>query len=220
MYATRRILLHDEIRARLQHLIVGGELKPGSKIPERELCQRYGVSRTPLREAIKVLASEGLVRLELNRGAVVSDFTVEELQQTLPIAAAVKALAGELACQRVTDEEISSLRLLHDQMVVAYKAGDDKTVLAYGRKVRENILSISCNPLLVSICEMVSVRIRWTELRLRSMPELMDQVMANHETIMEAIDARQGAKLAVALRRHVELLFDAYCKDMTATEHD
>ena len=66
--AIKRKSLHQELVDRLQPLIIGGELAPGSKVPEKTLCTRFGVSRTPLREALKVLASEGLVRLEPNRG--------------------------------------------------------------------------------------------------------------------------------------------------------
>lgn len=92
-----RPALAVELTDRLRGLIMEGELKPGEKIPERMLTERYGVSRTPVREAVKVLAAEGLVVLVQNRGAVVSKLTVAELEEIFPVLAALEGVAGELA---------------------------------------------------------------------------------------------------------------------------
>ena len=90
----KRRPLHEELTESLRKLIVSGELQPGRKVPEKELCELYGVSRTPLREALKVLATDGLVNLEPNRGAWVSRITVEELDELFPVMGALEALAG------------------------------------------------------------------------------------------------------------------------------
>ncbi|MDP5350141.1 MAG: GntR family transcriptional regulator, partial [Paracoccaceae bacterium] len=89
--------LHEELVDRLQMLIITGELQPGSKVPEKDLCSQFGVSRTPLREALKVVASDGLVRLEPNRGAWVAPLTVSEVEEVFPILGVLEALSGELA---------------------------------------------------------------------------------------------------------------------------
>src|ERR1700754_2536173 len=93
--------LHAELVERVRALITVGELANGQKIPERALCQRFGVSRTPLREALKVLASEGVVTLRPNRGAVVNGLTAQELMHVFPVMGALEALAGELATQTI-----------------------------------------------------------------------------------------------------------------------
>ena len=95
--AIPRVSLHDQLLGRLRSLIVEGELPPGAKIDEKELGGRFGVSRTPLREALKVLASEGLVTLKPHRGAVVSELDLDELAAAFPVMGALEALAGELA---------------------------------------------------------------------------------------------------------------------------
>ena len=87
--------LHEELAERLRDLISLGELQPGEKIPEKALCERFGVSRTPLREALKVLASAGTVTLRPNRGAVVSTLTREELDEVFPVMGSLEALAGK-----------------------------------------------------------------------------------------------------------------------------
>ena len=98
--AIVRRSLHDELVERLQRLIIEGELTPGEKVPEKELCERYNVSRTPMREALKVLASEGLVTLTPNRGSSVTAVTVEDLEEVFPVMGALEALSGELACRK------------------------------------------------------------------------------------------------------------------------
>jgi DNA-binding GntR family transcriptional regulator len=101
--------LHDELTERLRRLITHGELSPGQKIREKALCLQFGVSRTPLREALKVLASEGIVTLRPNRGAVVSALTVEELEEVFPVMGALEALSGEIACRHITDQELEAI---------------------------------------------------------------------------------------------------------------
>ena len=80
-HTIQRTSLHHELVDRLQLMIINSDLAPGIKVPEKMLCERFGVSRTPLREALKVLASAGLVRLEPNRGAWVTQVTQEEVEE-------------------------------------------------------------------------------------------------------------------------------------------
>jgi DNA-binding GntR family transcriptional regulator len=121
--AIVRRSLHDELVERLQRLIIEGDLTPGEKVPEKELCERFNVSRTPMREALKVLANAGLVTLTPNRGASVTEVTVEDLQEVFPVMGALEALSGELACEKISDAELTAVRKLHEDMVGHYKAG-------------------------------------------------------------------------------------------------
>src|SRR5260370_40015061 len=116
--------LHDELAKRLRDMIVDGALKPAQKVPEAELCVRFGVSRTPMREALKVLASEGLITLLPNRGAVVAKITQQEIKELFPIMGALEALAGELACAKIDDRGLAEIRRLHEKMVDHYERGD------------------------------------------------------------------------------------------------
>jgi DNA-binding transcriptional regulator YhcF (GntR family) len=105
--------LHEEAADRLRDMIVEGELAPGERVREQAVCDRLGLSRTPLREAMKVLASEGLVILQPNRGATVSDPGPADIADTFKVIGALEALAGELACERVKENEIAEIRVLH-----------------------------------------------------------------------------------------------------------
>jgi len=109
--------LHDELVERLRDLIGTSALASGEKIQEMVLCKQFGVSRTPLREALKVLASEGIVTLQPHRGATVAALSVPELEEVFPVMGALESLAGEIACSRITDKEIAEISALHRKMV-------------------------------------------------------------------------------------------------------
>ena len=102
--------LHDEVVTRLRDAIIEARLAPGERLNERVLCVRYGISRTPLREALKVLAQEGLVTLLPNRGAVVTPLTVAELEQTIEVMRPLEALAAELVVKRISAATLDTLR--------------------------------------------------------------------------------------------------------------
>src|SRR6185503_9370558 len=109
--------LHEEATDRLRDLIVQGRLAAGARLNERLLAAQLGVSRTPLREALKVLATEGLVELLPNRGAIVSQIDSARLSETLVVMGALEALAGELACRNASDAELGEIRALHYEML-------------------------------------------------------------------------------------------------------
>src|ERR1700716_2295775 len=112
--------LHDEILTRLRDHIVEGNIPDGNRIPERQLCEMLGISRTPLREALKVLGSEGLVDLLPNRGARVRQLGAQDIGELFDVVGGLEALAGRLACENVTDDEISEVERLHHEMYGFY----------------------------------------------------------------------------------------------------
>ena len=106
-------MLHEAVVAQLSRMIIEGALAPGTRLNERMLCDKLGVSRTPLREAFRVLAAQGLVALLPNRGAVVPELDEADIAETFEVIAGLEAMSGELACARVTDEEVDEIRALH-----------------------------------------------------------------------------------------------------------
>ncbi|MEO1602427.1 MAG: GntR family transcriptional regulator, partial [Pseudomonadota bacterium] len=116
--------LNEQLVTRLRQLIVDGELAPGAKVNEQALAERFGVSRTPLREAIRMLAAEGLVVLTPRRGAAVAPITREDLEEAFPVLGALEALAGELAAARIDADGIDEARRLHAALVAAHADGD------------------------------------------------------------------------------------------------
>src|SRR3954447_22128704 len=116
--------LHDAIVSRVRDMIIEGTLAPGTRIHEGRLGQELGVSRTPLREALKYLASEGLLELSPGRGAVVRSFSAKDVEDSLIVLANMESLAGQLACSNASTEAIQDIRRLHDEMMQRYAVRD------------------------------------------------------------------------------------------------
>ncbi|MFK7753763.1 MAG: GntR family transcriptional regulator [Sedimentitalea sp.] len=199
-----RTSLHLELVDRLQQLIINAELSPGIKVPEKELCHRFGVSRTPMREALKVLASDGLVKLEPNRGAWVTSVTIGEVQEVFPVLGALEALSGQLACQSITDAEIAAVRALHEQMVQSYEDRDLDAYFAINQKIHRAILISARNATLTTSCQALSLRMQ----RARYLANMTEgrwfEAVQEHEKILKFLTERDGPALAQTLLDHMD----------------
>src|SRR5690606_30765503 len=152
--------LHSEVADRLRDLIVQGELAPGDRLNERLLTERFGISRTPLREAIKMLASEGLVNLLPNRGAVVTALTRDAALDMFQVLASLEALAGRLACERATAQDVADITALHRQMRDRYEHGDQNEYLRLGQRIHQRLIDTARNTELNDMHRRISVRLR------------------------------------------------------------
>ena len=204
----QRRSLHDELTDRLRHLIVEGDLAPGAKVPEKQLCERFGVSRTPLREALKVLASEGLVQLRPNRGAVVSQITLADLEETFPVMGALEALSGELACARISDREMAAVREAHEAMVTHYERGELAPYFRRNQEIHERILQAAGNPTLTSLHRGLTGRVRRARYMANMSAERWARAVTEHEEIIAALEARDGPRLSRILKDHLANKFE------------
>ena len=183
--------------------IVHGDLAPGSRVPERELCERFQVSRTPLREALKVLASEGLLELLPNRGAMVSRLTIADVEQMFPVMGALESLAGELAVHRIGEQGLAEIRALHYQMVLHHTRGELAPYFRLNQQIHERILEAADNPVLTNLYRGLAGRIRRARYQANMSAERWAQAVAEHEEILAALEARDGAALGAILKRHL-----------------
>jgi len=200
----RRPSLHQEVVGRVREMIFAEELVGGERVPEKALCRQFAISRTPLREALKVLASEGLVALLPNRGARVVKLTAEAVDEMFPVMGALESLAGELACARITDVEIDEIRALHYRMAIHHKKNELKEYFALNQQIHGKILDAAGNPTLGGIYGALMARIRMARYRANLSRERWNRAMAEHEEILDALAGRHGARLATVLRRHLE----------------
>lgn len=195
--------LHDEVAGLVRDMIITGDLVAGEKIPEAALCARFGVSRTPLREALKVLAAEGLVTLTPNRGATVAKITADEIDELFPIMGMLEALAGEIVCGRLTSADLSRLEKLHATMVAHYSRGDWTAYAKANRAIHEALFEIAGNATLSSLYQQLMIRIHAVRFVARKSPERWREAVDDHERMMVALRARNGGKLAAILREHL-----------------
>lgn len=196
--------LHEEAVDRLRDRIVQGELSPGNRLNERVLCEQLGISRTPLREAIKLLATEGLVELLPNRGALVAAIDPGRLGQTLQVMGALEALAGELACRNASAECIGEIRRLHAEMLAMHARGDLAAYFRFNQAIHEQIVEASGNAVLANTYRQLNANVRRVRYMANLSQERWDAAVSEHEEILNALAERNVQRLKRLLREHLE----------------
>jgi len=197
------IVLHEEVVARVRTMLLEGEITPGARIPERELCEQLNISRTPLREALKVLAAEGLVQLLPNRGSRAARLTEKDVRDLFEVCQGLEALAGELACERIGDAEVDEIAAAHAAMVQHYHAGDLIQYYRCNRAIHEAIVAAAGNPALSGLYESVTARIRRARYFTPMTPPRWALAVQEHEAILNALRRRDGVGLSHILRTHM-----------------
>lgn len=198
-----RRALHAEVAERLRTMITEGALAPGVRLNERVLCEQLGVSRTPLREALKVLAAERLVELSPNRGASVVALSRSDLAQLFELMGALEGLAGQLAAQRRTDAELAEIRALHFEMLAAHARHDLPAYYELNRRIHFAISRCARNDALVETYDSLNTRIQSLRFRSNFNRDKWDQAVREHQRMLEALEARDGAALRELLEAHL-----------------
>ncbi|NJR80593.1 GntR family transcriptional regulator [Sphingomonas corticis] len=188
------VLLHERAAQTIRNMIIEGEILPGSRMPEVELCEMLGISRTPLREALKVLATEGLLVLTPQRGAMVTEPDLEQLDATVEAVAHVEAATARIACRAASEGELQAMAGLHEQMIAASGAGDSKRYFRLNQEFHDAIVTASHNPVLGALHGRANAHLK--RLRYERMSEDPDQgrttFIAEHAAIVAALLARDA----------------------------
>jgi DNA-binding GntR family transcriptional regulator len=197
--------LHDEILTRLRDHIVEGNIPDGGRVPERQLCEMLGISRTPLREALKVLAAEGLVELLPNRGARVRQLSEHDLGELFDVMGGLEGLAGRLACENITDAEIAEIERLHYEMYGFYLHRDMHGYFHVNQLIHQKIVEASRNATLLATYANFAGRIRRVRYsaNFARKRERWGEAMREHETILDALRRRAGNELSDILFVHL-----------------
>lgn len=199
---------YDDVVSGIRDMIIEGELTPGPRISERALCDRFGVSRTPLREALKVLASEGLVELTPNRGARVIPLTEQDAEDMFEVMGTLEGLAGELATQQITDEQIAELKALHYQMALHHARRELMPYFRLNQEIHRKIFEIGRNRTLISVYRGLAGRIRRPRYLANISPARWAEALKEHEAILAALEARNGQALGGILKDHLRKTCD------------
>jgi DNA-binding GntR family transcriptional regulator len=197
-----RVPLHEEVTNRLRDMIVSLRLRPGERIQELEVAQLLGVSRTPVREAIKVLTAEGLVELLPLRGAIVKAFSAKDARDMLEVIALVESYAGERACQ-ASQSRIDEILELHRQMKVFFEARQRLEYFALNQRIHDALIALADNDTLTMTHATLSKRMRSLRYSGNSTPENWNDAMTEHEQMMTALAARDGQALARIMGEHI-----------------
>ncbi|MEC5290531.1 GntR family transcriptional regulator [Aurantimonas sp. C2-6-R+9] len=199
-----RPALAVELTDRMRRMIMEGELKGGEKVPEKALTERFGVSRTPVREALKVLAHEGFVQLVPNRGAVVARQTLSELAELFPLIAVLEGLAGELAAERASDEDIAAIGELTRRLRESHEMQDRPTYFEINQAIHAAILTAAGNPTLIQHHAMVARRVYRARYQANLTPERWLAATREHEVIHAALARRDAPLLGRLMKEHLQ----------------
>ena len=198
-----RAALHEQVAHRLRQMLVENRIAPGAKLNERELSEVLNVSRTPLREAIKMLAAEGLVELLPNRGAIAVELSENDVLNTFEVMAGLEAQSGELAAQRITDAELLEIKALHFEMLAAYTRRDLPTYYRLNAAIHGTINAASKNPVLSATYRQVNARLQALRFRSNQDEEKWQAAMQEHEQMIAALTARDPVAMRQVLLNHL-----------------
>lgn len=207
--SSERRTLPGPIAERLRELIIEGDLPSGSRLNERELCERLGVSRTPLREALRRLSHDGLVTLIPNRGAFVTEMSREAVRESFEIMAALEALACELACQHIGDAEVAEIEAMTYEMMACHARRDLPEYYRLNRAIHQRIAAAARNSLLDQMSHTLNLRIQNLRFRSNLDQHKWDAAVREHQKMVELLRARDGAALARLMREHLRHKADA-----------
>jgi DNA-binding GntR family transcriptional regulator len=198
-----RLTLSEQISNRLRDMIIQNQLSPGDRIRERDICKELEVSRTPLREALQKLASEGLIELVPNRGAVITAPSAEEIADMLQVLGVLEAFAGERACESVTQEEINEIKALQYEMLAAFSRGDRLAYFKLNQRIHFSIVKAARSDTLLSMHERLNARLYRIRYQSNLRNELWGGAVNEHNNIMAALEERDAKKLSTLLRQHL-----------------
>lgn len=194
--------LHEEVVDRLRDMIIEGDLVAGERLHETSLADRLQVSRTPLREALKLLANEGLVDLLPGRGARVSTPSLDSIGELFEVISGLERLAAELAAERMTSRDFERLRRKHEKMTAHFDAGERHEYFALNHQIHMAIVAAAKNPTLIATHDALMIKARRTRYMALDFSERWKESMAEHETLMEALAARDGRRAGEIMFQH------------------
>lgn len=203
--AAIRAPLHDGVVERLREMIIRGELQPGDHVSEMDLVQRFGVSRTPLREALKLLAAEGLVEIRPHRGAVISQVSLEELSETFALMSALEEMTGPLVCERVSNVDLRMLEAIVEEMEMQHETANLMHYFELNMQFHHAIVGIAGNRVLARVYSDLFGKLQRARYRVNFDNERWQASSAEHRWIMEAMAARNGGELGRRLKQHNDL---------------
>ncbi|MEI4487346.1 GntR family transcriptional regulator [Frigidibacter sp. MR17.14] len=195
--------LHEAILTRLRDMIIEGALEPGTRINEGQIGAQLGVSRTPLREAIKYLASEGLVELVPARGAIVKKFTAKEVHDMLVVIKTLESLAAGEACRIATDAQIAAVRVLHDEMMACYARRDRLAYYKLNQQIHSAMVALADNAVLAQVHGQLQNRVKRIRFLGHEGAERWANAVAEHEQMMELLERRDAPALQEIVVAHL-----------------
>jgi DNA-binding GntR family transcriptional regulator len=201
--------LHQQVAATLREQIFSGSLSPGNFIDEVALCDVLKISRTPLREALKVLTAEGLLRHEPRRGCFVSEVTEQDLEDIFPVIALLEGRCAFEAARNASDADLAALKTLHDRLQDHAEAGRIQDYYATNLLIHEAIIMLANNRWLAQAIADLRKILKLARLQQLHAPGRLAQSLAEHLSVYAALMSRDSEGAEAAMRTHLTRQRDA-----------
>jgi len=195
--------LRDVVFQTLREAILKGDLRPGERLMELQLASKLGVSRTPIREAIRMLEQEGLAVTIPRKGAEVARMTEKNMEDVLQIREALDDLAVQVACDKMTEQQLDNLTVAMKNFENAVQAGDLKHIVAYDVEFHDIIYESTDNPRLVTLLSNLREQIYRYRVEYLKEKENYPMLVKEHETIVAALKEKNKKRVTDAMRCHI-----------------
>jgi len=198
---SQHLALRDQVLAELRHRIVNGDYPPGQRLTEDRLAADFGVSRNPVREALRIVQAEGLVTMAPRRGAVVSTPDASTIADLFAVRTSLETVAARLAAERATPGDVSDLRTLLEAAQRATERADFSRVAELNNELHLRVIAISGNPWLSSISSSMYLHVNWVFRP--SAAHRAPHSWAEHIRLVNAIEAGDPKEAEAAASAHV-----------------
>ena len=195
--------LRDVVFNTLREAILKGELQPGERLMELQLAAKLGVSRTPIREAIRMLEQEGLAVTMPRKGAEVARMTLKDMEDVLEVREALDELAAKIACDKITDQQLEKLLIIKDEFVKSMESSDVKKIAEADVKFHDVIYEATDNAKLVNLLSNLREQIYRYRVEYLKNEDNYPTLIKEHEEIFKALKARDKEKVTKAMHTHV-----------------
>ncbi|MFJ9210731.1 GntR family transcriptional regulator [Streptomyces sp. NPDC102264] len=200
--------VRERVLTALRQDIIAGRLRPGDRLVERELAERFEVSRVPVREAIRALVAEGFVLFETPRRTVVRRLTQADVDELFELREALEVYAAGLAAERASRDSLAELEELLDRAAVATRVRDAERITDINTRFHDRVLAMAGNSLLISVMEPVAGRLRLLTRQNEKWPELLDEHRALYEAIASGDPDRARARALAHVRANHRTILD------------
>jgi len=194
--------LHERVVAAIREMIISGRLAPNERISEKALCDQFGISRTPLREALKVLASEGLICLLPRRGAQVTSISTQHTREKFEVVRLIEGEAARMVCERATEAQLTQLGALHAKLKSAHAKRLPRDYFAFNEQFHRAMVEMTGNATLVDIHASLVDHLRRARYSTMLIQDMDPRFVEEHDLICQALLSRDSDRAEAAVKAH------------------
>ncbi len=199
-----RDTFHVRIADILRKMIMTGELKEGDKIRENEFCENMGISKTPLREALRVLSVEGLIDLVPHRGAFVTQPTFDEIEEMFEVMSLLEGFCASAACEKMSSQDFDFLQILHAELEKQYERRDQENYIRVNNQYHSFLQDLVNNRVLNQIIDGLRKKILLYRFKSLNTPNRFDSSIREHRDLLEAFRQRDSERAKRLMRVHLK----------------